>query len=80
MAEVYTIKVAYEGCEDKIWREIQISSNAFLCQLGYAVLASFETKAYQPFLPAGCRSWQNGGYGVGSARLMTVLFRRRARS
>ena len=49
MADVYTIKVTYEGCENKIWREIQISSNAFLCQLGYVVLASFETKAYHLF-------------------------------
>lgn len=49
MASVYTIKVNYEGCEDKIWRELQISSNALLCQLGYTVLATFDTMAYHLF-------------------------------
>lgn len=49
MTEVYTIKVTYKGCKNKIWRELQISSNAFLCQLGYAILATFDTKAYHLF-------------------------------
>ena len=49
MANVYTIKVVYAGCEDRIWRELQISSNAPLCQLGYAVLATFDTLAYHLF-------------------------------
>lgn len=49
MTEVYTIKVSYEECEDKIWRELQISSNALLSQLGYAILATFDAKAYHLF-------------------------------
>ena len=34
MANVYTIKVIYDGCEGRIWRELQISSNALLSHLG----------------------------------------------
>lgn len=49
MADVYTIKVVYTGCEDRIWRELQISSNALLSQLGYTVLATFDTLAYHLF-------------------------------
>ena len=49
MANVYTIKVTYEGCENRIWRELQISSNAPLSQLGYTVLATFDTMAYHLF-------------------------------
>ena len=49
MAEVYTIRAIYEGCENRIWRELQISSNALLCELGYTVLATFDTMAYQLF-------------------------------
>ena len=49
MADVYTIMVTYEGCENRIWRELQISSNALLSQLGYTVLAAFDTMAYHLF-------------------------------
>ncbi len=49
MANVYTIKVIYAGCESQIWRELQISSNATLSQLGYTVLATFDTMAYHLF-------------------------------
>ena len=49
MADVYTIMVTYEGCENRIWRELQISSNALLSQLGYTVLATFDTMAYHLF-------------------------------
>ena len=49
MANVYTIKVIYAGCESRIWRELQISSNATLSQLGYTVLATFDTMAYHLF-------------------------------
>ncbi len=49
MADVYTIKSIYEGCESRIWREFQISSNAPLCRLGYTVLATFDTMAYHLF-------------------------------
>lgn len=49
MTNVYTFKIKYVGCEDKIWREAQISSNAHLCDLGYMILATFDTMAYHLF-------------------------------
>ena len=49
MTHVYTMKIKYVGCENKIWREVQISSNAFLCDLGYLILATFDTMAYHLF-------------------------------
>ena len=49
MASIITLKIKYVGCEDKIWREAQISSNAHLCDLGYIILASFDTMAYHLF-------------------------------
>ena len=49
MAEVYTLKITYQGCENKIWREAQISSNAFLADVGYMILATFDTLAYHLF-------------------------------
>ncbi len=47
--EVYTFHVAYEGLENKIWRDIEVSSNYHLDRLGYAVLATFDTMAYHLF-------------------------------
>ena len=49
MTVVHTLKIKYIGCEDKIWREAQISSNAHLCDLGYMILATFDTMAYHLF-------------------------------
>ncbi len=49
MARVYTFKIIYMGCENKIWRDIQISSKSALAVLGYAVLSSFNTCAYHLF-------------------------------
>ena len=49
MTIVNTVKIKYIGCEDKIWREAQISSNAHLCDLGYMILATFDTMAYHLF-------------------------------
>ena len=49
MTAVYTLIIKYIGCEDKIWREAQISSNSFLCDLGYLILATFDTMAYHLF-------------------------------
>ncbi|WP_366515331.1 hypothetical protein [Ruminococcus sp.] len=49
MARVYTFKIIYMGCENKIWRDIQISSNSTMAVLGYAVLSSFSTCAYHLF-------------------------------
>ncbi len=48
-ASVYRLHVGYEGLEDKIWRDIEVSSNYFLNMLGYAVLATFDTLAYHLF-------------------------------
>lgn len=49
MTNVYTLKITYVGCKNKIWREVQISSNAYLCDLGYLILATFDTMAYHLF-------------------------------
>ena len=49
MTNVYTLKITYVGCENRIWREAKISSNAFLCDLGYMILATFDTMAYHLF-------------------------------
>ena len=49
MVIIYTMKIQYTSCGDKIWREAQISSNAHLCDLGYMILASFDTMAYHLF-------------------------------
>ena len=49
MTVVYTLKIKYISCDDTIWREAQISSNAYLCDLGYMILATFDTMAYHLF-------------------------------
>lgn len=49
MTRVYTFKIVYMGCENKIWRDIKISSKSTLAVLGYAVLSSFSTCAYHLF-------------------------------
>ena len=49
MAKIYTFHIVYEGCKNKIWRDIQISSTNTLAALGYCVLASFDTMAYHLF-------------------------------
>lgn len=48
-AKVYTFCIAYEGLEDRIWRKVEVSSNYRLDQLGYMVLAAFDTMAYHLF-------------------------------
>ena len=50
MTRVYTFKIVYIGCENKIWRDIQISSNSTMAVLCYAVLSSFSTCAYHLFM------------------------------
>ena len=47
--KVFTIRVTYEGCENIIWREYQVSSNCTLAQLGYLILTSFDTMCYHMF-------------------------------
>lgn len=48
-AQVYTFKAIYGGCENKIWRTFEISSNATLAKVGYAILSIFDTNAYHLF-------------------------------
>ena len=47
--KVYTFHITYEGLEEKIWRKVEVSSNYRLDQLGYMVLAAFDTMAYHLF-------------------------------
>ena len=47
--KVYTFHITYEGMEEKIWRKVEVSSNYRLNQLGYMVLAAFDTLAYHLF-------------------------------
>ena len=47
--KVYTFHITYEGLEGKIWRKVEVSSNYRLDQLGYMVLAAFDTMAYHLF-------------------------------
>lgn len=47
--KVYTFHITYEGLEEKIWRKVEVSSNYRLDQLGYIVLAAFDTLAYHLF-------------------------------
>ena len=48
-AQVYTFHIAYEGFEDKIWRMVEVSGNNTLAQLGYLILATFDSLAYHAF-------------------------------
>ena len=48
-AKVYTFYITYEGLEKCIWRKVEVSSNYRLDQLGYMVLAAFDTLAYHLF-------------------------------
>lgn len=48
-AKVYLFHISYDGLEDRIWRTVAVSSNYRLDQLGYLVLALFDTLAYHLF-------------------------------
>ncbi len=48
-AQVYKFKIEYEGFENIIWRDIEVSSNYTFAKLGYLVLASFDTLANHLF-------------------------------
>ncbi|MGN0642024.1 MAG: hypothetical protein ACI4JJ_02650 [Huintestinicola sp.] len=47
--QIYTFKVTYAECDNKIWRTAVVSSNYTLAELGYMVLATFDTMAYHLF-------------------------------
>ena len=49
MAEVMSFHIVYEGLEDLLWRDVEVSSKYRLDQLGYLVLATFDTMAYHLF-------------------------------
>lgn len=57
MAEVYKFKVKLRELEDKIWRDIEITSTSNVAKLGYAVLAAFEAQGSHLFCIKfkGCR-------------------------
>lgn len=48
-AQVYTLKITYADCNEKIWRKVAVSSNYTLADLGYMILATFDTMAYHLF-------------------------------
>ena len=48
-AKVYTFHIAYAGMEAQLWRDVEVSSRYRLDQLGYMVLAIFDTMAYHLF-------------------------------
>ena len=47
--QIYTFKITYSDCDNKIWRIAAVSSNYTLAKLGYMILASFDTMAYHLF-------------------------------
>lgn len=47
--QIYTFKITYADCDNKIWRIAAVSSNYTLTKLGYMILASFDTMAYHLF-------------------------------
>ena len=49
MTQIYTFRITYRGCEGKIWRVAEVSSNNTLAQLGYTILVTFDTLAYHLF-------------------------------
>lgn len=48
-AQIYTFKITYADCDDRIWRIAEVSSNYTLADLGYMILATFDTMAYHMF-------------------------------
>ena len=49
MADIYKFKVRLKEMQNKIWRDIEISSVSSVAKLGYAVLAAFESTASHLF-------------------------------
>lgn len=50
MTNVYTMKITCVDCENRLWREVKISSNALLCDLGYIILATFSCTIFSDIL------------------------------
>lgn len=49
MAEVYKFKVKLCELEEKIWRDIEVSSSSTVAKMAYAVLAAFESNGSHLF-------------------------------
>ena len=47
--QIYTFKITYADCDNRIWRTAAVSSNYTLAELGYMALATFDTMAYHLF-------------------------------
>ena len=47
--QIYTFRITYADCDNRIWRTAAVSSNYTLAELGYMVLATFDTMAYHLF-------------------------------
>lgn len=47
--QIYTFRITYADCDNRIWRTAAVSSNYTLAQLGHLVLATFDTMAYHLF-------------------------------
>lgn len=58
--DIYTFQITYQGLEEKIWRKVEVSSSYRLDQLGYLVLAAFDTLAYHLFEFL----WEGRIYGI----------------
>ena len=48
-AQVYRFRIEYAGYGDSINRTVEVSSNYTLAELGYLILAAFDTLAYHAF-------------------------------
>lgn len=47
--QVFSFHMAYAGLEDRIWRDVEVSSKMRMDQLGYVVLSTFDTMACHLF-------------------------------
>lgn len=49
MQKVYTLKITYKDCKNKIWRQMQVSENMRMVDLGYLIISSFDTSVNKLF-------------------------------
>ena len=49
MNKILKFKVGIEGLEDKIWRDIEITDRMTVADLGYTILATFNSLAYHMY-------------------------------
>ena len=48
-AQIYRLKITYDGYEKILNRTVDVSSNFTMAKLGYLVIAAFDTLAYHLF-------------------------------